>query len=120
MRSDNRDSVWLISKQGHLWPQQNTAVSTVTLQFHAEWQRGVIDSLPLSGAHSQLLSRSSRLQTANPNEGEFLCGQSFKKSPQSCEGRRKEGLRRIQPHRAGCLSEELSAGTSGPGSASLK
>lgn len=42
------DSVWLISRQGHLWPWQNTAVSTVTLQFHAECRIGVIDSLPSS------------------------------------------------------------------------
>lgn len=42
------DSVWLISRQGHLWPWQNTAVSTVTLQFHTEWWIGIIDSLPSS------------------------------------------------------------------------
>ena len=88
------DSVWLISKQGHLWPPTNTAVSTVTLQFHAECRIGVIDSLPLSGTHSQLLSQCSRLDIDSPNEGEFLCGLrggGGGGGKKSCEGRRKEG-----------------------------
>jgi len=79
-------------------PKHNIAVSTVTLQFHAECRTVVINSLPLSGAHSQLLSQSSPLNLGNPNEREVLYGHKRKKKKnkekrkkKSYEGGRKEG-----------------------------